>query len=90
MTGAVTLTLGAVAEIRLDNPTKLNALTVPMLAALMEHCAAIERARDVRAVVLSAAPARAGRSSAGSSTGIGSCPLSAPFSPSASRRSLPA
>jgi enoyl-CoA hydratase/carnithine racemase len=59
VSGAVTLALGPVAEIRLDNAAKLNALTVPMLAALAEHCAAIERARDVRAVVLSAAPARA-------------------------------
>jgi enoyl-CoA hydratase/carnithine racemase len=59
VTGAVTLTLGPVAELHLDNAAKLNALTVPMLAAIAEHCAAIERARDVRAVVLSAAPARA-------------------------------
>lgn len=53
------LTLGPVAEIRLDNPSKLNALTAGMLAALAEHCSAIERARDVRAVVLIAEGERA-------------------------------
>ena len=34
---------GAVVELRLDNPAKLNALTVPMLEALDAHCAAIEQ-----------------------------------------------
>ena len=34
---------GAVAELRLDNPAKLNSLTVPMLEALDAHCAALER-----------------------------------------------
>ena len=34
---------GAVAELRLDNPAKLNALTVPMLEALDAHCATLER-----------------------------------------------
>ena len=55
----VRLSLGPVAELRLDNPGKLNALTVGMLAALVEHCGAIERARDVRAVVLTAEGDRA-------------------------------
>ncbi|MBA3325573.1 MAG: enoyl-CoA hydratase/isomerase family protein [Rhodobacteraceae bacterium] len=53
------LTLGPVAEIRIDNPAKLNALTAGMLAALVEHCGAIERARDVRAVVVTAEGERA-------------------------------
>lgn len=50
---------GSVAELRLDNPAKLNALTVPMLEALEEHCAALERAPGVRAVVLTAEGERA-------------------------------
>jgi enoyl-CoA hydratase/carnithine racemase len=41
-----------VAELRLDNPAKLNALTVPMLEALDAHCAALERMPEVRAVIL--------------------------------------
>ncbi len=49
----------AVAELRLDNPARLNALTVPMLDALEQHCAALERDGTVRAVVLTAEPARA-------------------------------
>jgi enoyl-CoA hydratase/carnithine racemase len=43
---------GAVAELRLDNPAKLNSLTVPMLEALDAHCAALERSPQVRAVVV--------------------------------------
>jgi enoyl-CoA hydratase len=50
---------GPVAELRLDNPSKLNALTLPMLEALDSHCAALERDNSVRAVVVSAEPARA-------------------------------
>lgn len=50
---------GPVAEIRLDHPAKLNALTVPMLEALESHCAALEAGRGVRAVVLSAEGERA-------------------------------
>lgn len=50
---------GAVAELRLDNPAKLNAFTVEMLEALERHCAALERDRAVRAVLVTAAPARA-------------------------------
>jgi enoyl-CoA hydratase/carnithine racemase len=50
---------GPVAELRLDNPGKLNALTVPMLEALDAHCAALERSPDVRAVVLTAEESRA-------------------------------
>ena len=43
---------GAVATLRLDNPAKLNALTVPMLEALDAHCAALERSPEVRAVIV--------------------------------------
>jgi enoyl-CoA hydratase/carnithine racemase len=43
---------GAVAELRLDNPAKLNSLTVPMLEALDAHCAALERAPEVRVVIV--------------------------------------
>lgn len=50
---------GAIAELKLDNPAKLNAFTVPMLEALEAHCAVLERERDVRAVVVSAAESRA-------------------------------
>ena len=50
---------GPVAELRLDNPSKLNALTVPMLEALDAHCGALEREASVRAVVLTAEGDRA-------------------------------
>lgn len=51
--GALHLTQdGAMAELRLDNPAKLNALTVPMLEALDAHCAALERSPEVRAVIV--------------------------------------
>lgn len=43
---------GAVATVRLDNPEKLNALTVPMLEALDTHCADLERNSEVRAVIV--------------------------------------
>jgi enoyl-CoA hydratase/carnithine racemase len=50
---------GPVAEIRLDNPAKLNALTVGMLQAMEAHCAALERDSSVVAVVVSATGDRA-------------------------------
>ncbi len=50
---------GVVAEIRLSNPDKLNALTVAMLERLGECCAAIEATADVRAVLLTAEGGRA-------------------------------
>ena len=43
---------GAIAELRLDNPAKLNALTVPMLDALEAHCDTVERMDAVRAVIV--------------------------------------
>ncbi|MEM7694810.1 MAG: enoyl-CoA hydratase/isomerase family protein [Pseudomonadota bacterium] len=59
MTGRVHLQMGRVATLRLENPAKLNALTGAMVAELEAHVATVERADDVRAVVLCAAPAKA-------------------------------
>ena len=50
---------GAVAEIRLDTPAKMNALTVPMLRQIAEHCDGIERRPEVRAVLLTSEGERA-------------------------------
>lgn len=50
---------GALAELRLDNPAKMNALDVPMLAALDGHLDAIERDTSMRCVLLTAEAARA-------------------------------
>lgn len=50
---------GPIAELRLDNPSKLNALDPMMLEALETHCATLERTGSVRAVVVSAEGARA-------------------------------
>ncbi len=50
---------GAIAELRLDNPSKLNALTVPMLEALDAHCVALERDPSVGAVIVAAEGDRA-------------------------------
>ncbi|MDB3865708.1 enoyl-CoA hydratase/isomerase family protein [Amylibacter sp.] len=43
---------GSTAELCLDNPAKLNALTVQMLQALESHCTTIEKNHDIRAVLL--------------------------------------
>jgi enoyl-CoA hydratase/carnithine racemase len=50
---------GGVAELRLDNPAKLNALTGNMLDALEAHCVAIDAHSSVRCVLLTAAGDRA-------------------------------
>jgi len=50
---------GPVAELVLDNPAKLNALTIPMLEALDAHCAALEREENVRVVLLTGVGDRA-------------------------------
>jgi enoyl-CoA hydratase len=50
---------GPLAELRLDNPAKLNAFTVPMLYQLAEHCDAIELHPGIRAVLLTAEGDRA-------------------------------
>jgi len=41
---------GPVAELVLDNPRKLNALTPTMLEALETHCSKIESSDEVRVV----------------------------------------
>ncbi len=50
---------GAIARITLDNPSKLNALTVDMLTQLEDACATLERAPLVRAVLITAEGDRA-------------------------------
>ena len=50
---------GPVAELVLDNPGKLNALTLPMLEALETHCGQIENNGEVRVVLLRAEGDRA-------------------------------
>jgi enoyl-CoA hydratase len=50
---------GPLAELRLDNPAKLNAFTVPMLYQLAEHCDAIELRPGIRAVLVTAEGDRA-------------------------------
>jgi enoyl-CoA hydratase/carnithine racemase len=48
-----------IAEIRLDNPAKLNAFTVEMLAQLADHLDRLDRAQDVRCVIVTAEGERA-------------------------------
>lgn len=50
---------GALGELRLDNPAKMNALTVAMLDELAAHLEEIERDPSVRAVMLTAEGERA-------------------------------
>jgi enoyl-CoA hydratase len=50
---------GAVAELRLDNPAKLNCFTVQMLGQLAAHLEALEARADVRAVVVTGEGERA-------------------------------
>lgn len=50
---------GPIAEIRLDNPSKLNALTMGMIEKIEEHCAAIDAAKSVRTVLLTSTGDRA-------------------------------
>lgn len=50
---------GPVAELRLDNPAKLNALTVAMLAELAAHLDTVEQRADVACVLLTAEGERA-------------------------------
>lgn len=51
--------LGAIAELRLENPAKMNAFSVAMLADLAAHLDAIERDPSVRAVLVTAEGTRA-------------------------------
>lgn len=50
---------GSIAEIRLDNPSKLNALTVAMLEQLQTHCNAIEASDEIRVVLVTSEGDRA-------------------------------
>lgn len=50
---------GAIAELRLDNPAKMNAFTVEMLAQLAAFLETIDRDTTIRAVMLSAEGDRA-------------------------------
>jgi enoyl-CoA hydratase/carnithine racemase len=50
---------GPLAELRLDNPAKLNAFTVPMLHQLDAHCADLEADRSIRAVLVTSEGDRA-------------------------------
>ncbi len=53
------LTDGQVAEMRLDNPAKLNALTPEMLDQIAAYCDRVERDADVVAVLVTAVGAKA-------------------------------
>ncbi|MEZ5825989.1 MAG: enoyl-CoA hydratase/isomerase family protein, partial [Geminicoccaceae bacterium] len=58
--GAVHLEIdGRIAELRLDNPGKLNALTVAMLGELEDHLRRIEHEASVGCVLLTATESRA-------------------------------
>lgn len=50
---------GPVAELRLDNPSKLNAFNVEMLRQLAEFCDTLDRRSDVRLVIVTAEGERA-------------------------------
>ncbi|NUB44222.1 enoyl-CoA hydratase/isomerase family protein [Fertoebacter nigrum] len=50
---------GRVAELRLDNPARLNAFTVTMLGQLAGHLDMIEKNPDIACVLVTAEPARA-------------------------------
>lgn len=50
---------GRIAELRLDNPAKLNAFTVEMLSQLSGHLDTIERNADIACVLVTAAEAKA-------------------------------
>lgn len=50
---------GAIAELRLDNPAKLNCLTVAMMEEMGTHLDAIERRPGIRVVLLTAEGDRA-------------------------------
>jgi enoyl-CoA hydratase len=48
------LRAGPIAELRLDNPTKMNAFTVTMLGQMADHLETIERDRSIAAVMVAA------------------------------------
>jgi enoyl-CoA hydratase len=53
MTGVRLHIAGPIAELRLDNPAKLNCFTVEMLSQLASHLEVIESRFEIRAVVVS-------------------------------------
>ena len=59
MTSVQLLIDGPIAEMRLDNPARLNALTPAMLDQIAAHCDTIEHDPNVRAVLLTATGHRA-------------------------------
>ncbi len=59
MSGVQLLIDGPVAELRLDNPARLNALTPAMLDQIMAHCDTLERQAQVVAVLLTASGPKA-------------------------------
>lgn len=50
---------GRIAELRLDNPAKLNAFTVEMLGLLSAHLETIERNTHIACVLVTSAPSKA-------------------------------
>jgi enoyl-CoA hydratase len=48
------LRAGPIAELRLDNPAKMNAFTVTMLGQMADHLETIERDRSIAAVMVAA------------------------------------
>lgn len=52
MTGVRLHIAGSVAELRLDNPAKLNCFTVEMLSQLASHLEVVEGRPEVRAVII--------------------------------------
>lgn len=59
MSGLHLIRNGAIAELRLDNPSKLNAFTVEMLEAIEPACAEIENDPSVLALVITAEDSKA-------------------------------
>ena len=50
---------GAIAELKLDNPAKLNAFTLDMLKAVEPFCDELERDASILAVVITAQESKA-------------------------------
>ena len=50
---------GRVAELRLDNPAKLNAFTIGMLGEFASHLETVERNPDIACLLVTSSPARA-------------------------------
>ncbi|OJJ10717.1 MULTISPECIES: enoyl-CoA hydratase/isomerase family protein [unclassified Roseibium] len=59
MSGLHLIRHGTIAELRLDNPAKLNAFTVEMLEAVEPACAEVERDHALRALVITAEDSKA-------------------------------